>query len=56
MKEFEVIEYKAYIVHAKDEEEAMTKFGNYEYLEESDYGHTVRELGKVPAEEAITYF
>jgi hypothetical protein len=56
LKEFEVIEYKAYIVHAGNSEEAMDKFGNYEYIEESDYGHTVRELGVVPAEEATVYF
>jgi hypothetical protein len=56
LKEFEVIEYKAYIVHANTPEEAIDKFGNYEYIEESDYGQTVRELGKVPAEEATTYF
>jgi hypothetical protein len=44
-KAFEVIEYKAYIVYATNEEDALDKFGNYEYVEESDYGHTVRELG-----------
>jgi len=55
-KAFEVIEYKAYTVYATDEEDALDKFGNYEYEEESDFGQTVRELGVVPASEATQVF
>jgi len=57
-KEYEVIESKAYIVHATSEEEALTKFGNYQHVSEGDYWPTVRELGKLPDEavDVVTYF
>ena len=56
LKEFEVIESKAYIVHAYSEKEALTKFGNYRHISESDYWSTVRELGTVPADDDhVTY-
>ncbi len=47
LKEYEVLEVKAYIVHAFDEEHALRKFGNYDYVEEGDTWPTVRELGVV---------
>jgi hypothetical protein len=48
IKEFEIIESKAYIVHATNEEDALAKFGNYEIVQEGDFWPTVRELGTVP--------
>ena len=45
--EFEIIESKAYIVHAVDKEDALQKFGNYELVQEGDYWPEVRELGLV---------
>jgi hypothetical protein len=58
IKEYEIIESKAYIVHATSEEEALDKFGNYQHVSEGDYWPTVRELGKVPDEavDVVTYF
>jgi len=47
LKEFEVIESKAYIVHAFDEAHALRKFGNYDYVSEGDTWPDVRELGPV---------
>jgi aromatic ring-opening dioxygenase LigB subunit len=47
LKEFEVLESKAYIVHAFDEAHALRKFGNYDYVSEGDYWPDVRELGPV---------
>ena len=47
LKEFEIIESKAYIVHAVDKEDALQKFGNYELVQEGDYWPEVRELGLV---------
>ena len=47
LKEFEIIEAQAFIVHAYNEEEALTKFGNYEYVQEGDKWPDVRELGPV---------
>jgi hypothetical protein len=56
LKEFEVIESKAYIVHAYDEEQALSRFGNYRHISEGDYWSTVRELGTVPADDDhVTY-
>jgi hypothetical protein len=47
LKEFEIIEAQAFIVHAYDEEEALAKFGNYEYVQEGDKWPEARELGPV---------
>jgi hypothetical protein len=47
LKEFEVIEAKAYIVHAFSEEDALRKFGNYDYVSEGDTWPSIRELGSV---------
>lgn len=57
LKEFEIIESKAYIVHATSEEDALAKFGNYNIVQEGDYWPTVRELGIVPDEalDVVTY-
>lgn len=56
LKEFEIIESKAYIVHAYDEQEALDKFGNYQHVSEGDYWPTVRELGKVQEGELTLYY
>ena len=58
LKEFEIIESKAFIVHAYSEEEALKKFGNYDYVSEGDYWPEARELGVVPkdAVDVVTYF
>ena len=56
LKEFEVIESKAYIVHAYSKEEALTKFGNYQHASEGDYWPTVRELGNVEDGELTLYY
>jgi hypothetical protein len=50
LKEFEVLDIKAYIVHAFDEEEALAKFGNYDYVQEGDTWPDIRELGIVNSE------
>jgi len=57
LKEFEIIESKAYIVHATSEEDALAKFGNYNIVQEGDYWPTVRELGTVPVDaiDVVTY-
>jgi hypothetical protein len=47
LKEFEIIEAQAFIVHAYNEEEALVKFGNYDYVQEGDKWPDVRELGVV---------
>ena len=47
LKEFEVLESKAYIVHAFDEAHALRKFGNYDVVSEGDFWPDVRELGPV---------
>jgi hypothetical protein len=47
LKEFEVLEVKAYIVHAFDEAHALRKFGRYDYVSEGDHWPEVRELGAV---------
>lgn len=49
LKEFEVLEVRAYIVHAFDEEHALRKFGRYDYVSEGDVWPEVRELGVVSA-------
>lgn len=46
LKEYEILEVKAYIVHAFNEEHAMRKFGNYDYIE-GDQWPQIRELGPV---------
>jgi len=47
LKEYEVLDIKAYIVHAFDEEHALRKFGNYDYVCEGDTWPDIRELGPV---------
>jgi len=47
LKEYEVLEVRGYIVHAFDEEHALRKFGNYDYVSEGDVWPQVRELGSV---------
>lgn len=56
LKEFEIIESKAYIVHAVDKEEALAKFGNYDHVSEGDYWPDVRELGPATYDEVIEYY
>ena len=46
LKEYEILEVKGYIVHAFSEEDALRKFGNYDYIE-GDQWEEVRELGRV---------
>jgi hypothetical protein len=47
LKEFEILEVQAFIVHAFDEEHALRKFGRYDYVSEGDKWPEVRELGGV---------
>ena len=47
LKEYEILDIKAYVVHAFNEEHALRKFGNYDYVEEGDSWPQVRELGPV---------
>jgi hypothetical protein len=47
LKEYEVLEVQAFIVHAFDEEHALRKFGRYDYVQEGDKWPQVRELGVV---------
>lgn len=47
LKEYEVVEMKAYIVHAFDVAHALRKFGNYDYVSEGDTWPEIRELGNV---------
>jgi hypothetical protein len=47
LKEYEILDVKAYIVHAFNEDHALRKFGNYDYVEEGDTWPEVRELGLV---------
>lgn len=47
LKEYEILECKAYIVHAFDEAHALRKFGNYDYVSEGDTWPEVRLLGVV---------
>jgi hypothetical protein len=47
LKEYEILDVKAYIVHAFNEEHALRKFGNYDYVSEGDVWPQVRELGLV---------
>ena len=49
LKEYEILECKAYIVHAFDEAHALRKFGNYDYVSEGDTWPEARELGVVNA-------
>ena len=56
LKEYEVLEVRAFIVHAFNEAHALRKFGNYEYVQEGDMWEQVRELGVVPAEDSIAYY
>jgi len=47
-KEFHVTEYKTYTVWAMDADEAKAKFGNYDYIEETDFVVQVRDMGPIP--------
>lgn len=47
LKEFEVLEVQAFIVHAFDEAHALRKFGRYDCVSEGDKWPSVRELGVV---------
>ena len=56
LKEYEVIEARAYIIHAFDENHALRKFSRYDYASEGDVWPIVRELGTVPADDdLVTY-
>tara|TARA_R110000868_G_scaffold135242_2_gene347575 strand:- start:665 stop:850 length:186 start_codon:yes stop_codon:yes gene_type:complete len=56
LKEFEIIESKAYIVHAYDEEQALLDFGNYRHVSEGDYWSTARQIGTFPVwDDQVTY-
>lgn len=50
LKEYEILDVRAYIVHAFDEEHAMRKFGNNDYVTEGDIWPEIRELGPVNAQ------
>jgi hypothetical protein len=54
LKEYEVLEIRAYIVHAFNEEHALRKFGRYDYESEGDVWPQVRELG--PTVDVPTYY
>ena len=56
LKEFEIIESKAYIVHAYDKEDALKRFGNYDIWSEGDFWPDVRELGPTEYVEEIDYY
>ena len=56
LKEFEIIESKAYIVHAYDKDDALKRFGNYDIVQEGDFWPDVRELGPTPYVEEIEYY
>ena len=49
LKEFEILEVQAFIVHAFDEAHALRKFGRYDYVSEGDKWPEVRELGVINA-------
>jgi hypothetical protein len=51
MKEYQVLDIKAYIVHARSEEEALEKFNNYDYVQEGDSWPDIKELGEVSEED-----
>jgi hypothetical protein len=48
LKEFHVTEYKTYTVWAMDASEAKDKFGNYDYIEETDFVVQIKDMGYVP--------
>lgn len=54
--EFEIIESKAYIVHAYDKDDALKRFGNYDIVQEGDFWPDVRELGPTPYVEEIGHY
>ena len=58
LKEFEILEVRAYIVHAFDENHALSKFGRYDYVSEGDTWPEVRELGPVNKKhvDVVTYY
>jgi len=56
LKEFEIIESKAYIVHAYDKDDALKRFGNYDHVSEGDFWSDVRELGPTGYVEEVEYY
>lgn len=56
LKEFEVIESKAYIVHAYDKADALDRFNKYDIFMEGDFWPTVRELGDSDYVEEIDHY
>lgn len=48
LKEFHVTEYKTYTVWATDADKAKAKFGNYDYIEETDFVVQIKDMGYVP--------
>jgi hypothetical protein len=48
LKEFHVTEYKTYAVWAIDADEAKAKFGNYDYIEETDFVVQIKDMGYIP--------
>ena len=56
LKEFEIIESKAYIVHAYDKDDALKRFGNYDHVSEGDFWPDVRELGPTGYVEEVEYY
>jgi len=56
LKEFEVIESKAYIVHAYNQEDALERFNKYDIFLEGDFWPTVRELGDSDYVEEISHY
>ena len=56
LQEFEVIESKAYIVHAYNEEDALKRFNNYDIWSEGDFWPTVRKLGPTEYVEEIDHY
>lgn len=47
LKEYEILDVRAYIVHAFSEKHALDKFGRYDYVTEGDTWPEVRLLGPV---------
>lgn len=54
LKEFEILEIRAYTVYAFDEEHALRKFGRNDYESEGDVWPEVKELG--PLVDLPTYY
>lgn len=50
LKEYQILDIRAYVVHAFNEEHAIRKFNNYDYVYEGDSWPEARELGPVNAD------